>query len=1041
MTTWVTLMGFSGDALPGPAAISLFLRMGWMASLTVPLGFLAVGLVGHGMREQAAGYVFSAGLIVLALATGGHALGVTLAGEAIDLGVGVFILQRGVIAAALWALVWLWTGRWRDWRLLDIQIALAIIGNLALLIPALVGILGSITGLFFPEPQVGRLAGWLGLVFTLAASIWYLRLRAPAYAGNIWAASGVALCVLGACVAAHWDATGWLAYHVLTVGGTFLALLLLLFSWAGSSQPALGPVFWTAERRARAAALVKELFPPRLMRRWVEVLSGCVVLLALGGAWGDPVRPYWSSAATLAVSVLFGAMAVWVRRPVYVYVSGLLVTIVGFLVWQAWLVGRFDLRVWFAVGPGLFDRLILLEIFCLAASSTCWSLVELVLRRREPPVDLRADFIPYAHAAALLAVHLLAILVLIGVAGDLSPIEVYLGGPLTWIAWVSAGLALVVCLWDTEARALGLPLAPLYVIGLLAIGLTLHHLALPPRLLAWTSALPLAGFALAVSALLRFLPWTTLQRYLRLPARSNGWLTGWFLPAQILVACIVLGLSVWMCLDFTATGERLCGPLALLLIVVATVLLVKPWPELLARQDLGDRQYPVFAGLSLAVWTAVEATWAVLDPEIAAPWLHRNVLLLTVLVVAAALYRAVWARRLPQENHWTVCARRLAPALALLAAFVLMVVLIQEFLLFDPSPDVRRTPMAWPAVVLVGALFAGIIIGAIRIAVSPQHDPFGLSARGRVWCVWGAEVVLVLFVAHLRLNVPQLFRGFISAHWPFLVMVLGFLGVGLGELFARRGLPMLAEPLGRTGLFLPLLPLLAYLVRPLADFDALGEALPGVQPFLNFLNRLTHPYGVQSLMWFTVGLLYALTAVLRRASAFAIAAALFANFGLWVIYAHQENLRFILHPQIWLIPLGLILLAAEHLERDRLSPSQRQTVRYLGLLLIYVSSTADMFITGLGESVLLPVVLAVFSVAGVLAGILLRVRAFLFLGMSFLFLVVFSQIWFAAVNRAQTWVWWASGIVLGAAILALFALFEKRRNDVLKLIEEIKAWK
>ena len=50
-------------------------------------------------------------------------------------------------------------------------------------------------------------------------------------------------------------------------------------------------------------------------------------------------------------------------------------------------------------------------------------------------------------------------------------------------------------------------------------------------------------------------------------------------------------------------------------------------------------------------------------------------------------------------------------------------------------------------------------------------------------------------------------------------------------------------------------------------------------------------------------------------------------------------------------------------------------------------------------------------------------------------------IWHAAVDRAQTWVWWASGIVLGAAVLALFALFEKRRNDVLRVIEDIKQWK
>jgi hypothetical protein len=210
---------------------------------------------------------------------------------------------------------------------------------------------------------------------------------------------------------------------------------------------------------------------------------------------------------------------------------------------------------------------------------------------------------------------------------------------------------------------------------------------------------------------------------------------------------------------------------------------------------------------------------------------------------------------------------------------------------------------------------------------------------------------------------------------------------------------------------------------------------------LRYLDRLPHHFALHALLWFLLALLYALTALLRRASAFGLLAALAANFGLWVIYAHHENLAFLLHPQIWLMPVGLILLAAEHLHRQRLSAEQAQGVRYMGLLMIYLSSTADMFITGLGHSVLLSVVLALLAVLGVLAGILLRVRAFLFMGVAFLFLVVFAQIWHAAVDRAQTWVWWASGIVLGAAILTLFALFEKRRNDVLRMLEEIRRWR
>ncbi|HMF14791.1 MAG TPA: hypothetical protein VKE94_20895 [Gemmataceae bacterium] len=103
-------------------------------------------------------------------------------------------------------------------------------------------------------------------------------------------------------------------------------------------------------------------------------------------------------------------------------------------------------------------------------------------------------------------------------------------------------------------------------------------------------------------------------------------------------------------------------------------------------------------------------------------------------------------------------------------------------------------------------------------------------------------------------------------------------------------------------------------------------------------------------------------------------------------------------------------------------------------------SAADMFIAGIGNSVFLPIVLALLSVLGILAGILLHVRAFLFQGLTFLFVVVFTMIWHAAVQRGQTWVWYVSGIVLGPAILALFALFEKRRNEVVKVVQKLKQW-
>ena len=141
------------------------------------------------------------------------------------------------------------------------------------------------------------------------------------------------------------------------------------------------------------------------------------------------------------------------------------------------------------------------------------------------------------------------------------------------------------------------------------------------------------------------------------------------------------------------------------------------------------------------------------------------------------------------------------------------------------------------------------------------------------------------------------------------------------------------------------------------------------------------------------------------------------------------------------MPAGRIVLAAEQVNRGRLRPAQALALRYAGLLLVYLPSTADLFLTGLGRGVPLPIALALLSVAGVLLGTPLRVRAFLFLGVTFLSLDAFAQVWHPAVGRAQTWAWWASGIVLGAAILTLFALFEKRRNDVLKVLDALRRWR
>jgi hypothetical protein len=583
----------------------------------------------------------------------------------------------------------------------------------------------------------------------------------------------------------------------------------------------------------------------------------------------------------------------------------------------------------------------------------------------------------------------------------------------TWAAAAALAAALGLCLWDHRAV---LARAGLYGLGLTAVGLALHGPRLSAPDLGRVAGLALAGFV-AGAALLRAVGrWVGVSRLCSLPSQSNRW----FLPSQSIVAAAVLIASVWVCIGFDALGARLGGPLAVTILVAACLLSIgagsAPWNEELRG-----------ATLVLAVLAAAETAWAFPDAAGPAVWLHRNVLLLPTLVVAAFACGVGLARLTPLAPAWGAWGRRLAPAVGGAAVLTLPALVTLEFRLFDPAA--QRTPIGAPGAAVVAAALAALAAGSVWAAVR----------RGRARYVYAAEVVLALLFVHLRLNVPELFDAFAARYWVFIVMGVAFLGVALSEFFERRGLHVLAAPLQRTGVFLPLLPLLAFWVRPPEPLLAFADLhAPGLRPFFRYLD-LPAAFDAYALVWLLVAFLYASLAAARRSLLFALLAALAANCGLWALLTHFE-IAVLVHPQAWLIPLGLILLAAEYINRARLPRGAAVGLRYLGVVLIYVSSTADLFIAGIGQSVVLPVVLAVLAVLGMLAGVLLRVRAFLFLGIAFLALDVFTMIWHAAVDREQTWVWWASGIVLGAAILTLFAVFEKRRNDVLRVLEDVRRW-
>jgi hypothetical protein len=943
----------------------------------------------------------------------------------------VLLVQVNLAAAAAVGLLWLSLlpqlspddeGDRTDRPWLWVQHGLTYCGNLALLSVGLVlVVLGGSGRIDSFVLALGGVAGWLALVPAAAGAVWALRVLAPRQAIHVLVGAGLMAGVLAACSAAHaGPADLWLDRHVLTLAWLLTAAGLLGASWAADRRRAESegaPPAWT------------ELLPRPSAARWVVGVGAAVALLAFAGGRADPYRPYWPCAVVLAVSAILGAAALWTRRGGLVYGSGLLFNAAGQLAWWAWAEN--------AAAPtdALWYRLALVYVTCLALASFVWSVIERAGRRVLPVPVAAKGAPPFQHLAAWAALGLLAVAVGAALASDVAVAPPLPRDPALWFALAAMLAAAAAELWEGPGQRWAGPLPQLYALGLLAIGGSLHQTERAPEWLAWSAAVALGPYALLTALVCR----SGLRDSERgeapdQSARPGGWPLGWFVPAQAVLSGAAAGFGVWACLSFADLTPRLAGFWAVAFLVPAWAVLAPHWGRLTARRaPRPHADAPRFVALLLAVLAAACLHVAFVGPAHGAPWLHRSVLLMAALTAMSLLYGLLLPRLLPAGGGWAAPARRMATPLGLAACGALLLVLVQEFALYDPA--LRRAPLALPGALTVAAALAALAGGSLTFALSPARDLFRLSERRRTLYVYAAEGLLALLLAHLRLNLPEVFRLFGGRYWAFAVMAVAFLGVGLGELCRRRGLRVLADPLQRTAMFLPLLPLAAFLLRPLTGVPAGGEL--GAR----LLGRLPDDYRWHAALWFLTGLLYLTLSLTRRSSGLALAAAVLANFGLWVLFGHHDRLTFLAHPQLWLVPVGLIVLAAEQVNRGRLRPAQAQALRYAGLLLVYLSSTADLFIAGLGEGVWPAVVLALLAVAGVLLGILLRVRAFLFLGVAFLALDVFAQVWHAAVGRHQTWVWWACGVVLGAAILALFALFEKRRNDVRKVLDALKGWR
>jgi hypothetical protein len=391
--------------------------------------------------------------------------------------------------------------------------------------------------------------------------------------------------------------------------------------------------------------------------------------------------------------------------------------------------------------------------------------------------------------------------------------------------------------------------------------------------------------------------------------------------------------------------------------------------------------------------------------------MNRSVILMVETFGLTALYGLWLDKANARWPDWTTAARACVPWLLGAGALALFFCLATEVSYQLKFGAVLVHPLA---LVAVGVTLIASVVLCVLFALSPNHDPLSLSERGRMRYVYVAEVMLALLFLHVRLAMPWLFTGLIERYRPIVVMVIAYFGVTTSEALRRRKLLVLAQPLERTGAFLPLLPVLGFWLAS-SDVDF-------------------------SVLLFVVGGLYGLLSILRRSFGFGLLAAVAGNAGLWYVWNRTPDFQFLQHPQLWLIPVALSVLLAAYLNEERMTEDQMAGVRYLSLVTIYVSSTADIFINGVANSPWLPLILGSFSLAGVFAGIVFRIRGLLLLGAIFLLLSIVTMIWYASVNLGWTWLWYVAGIVTGATIIFMFALFEKKRSEVLRVVEGLKEW-
>lgn len=1011
LTTWTFVRVASGESLGGPDDDSLFDLMGPSLSYSLPLLLCTGTLVAFALREGSPGYALGGSLLFQATITLGYVLRGILAGETPDAAYVVELVQWNALGLAGYSLGWLALRTVierhassaparsvvEEFPLRALHVQLTVL----LVVLAGLSIWAGLIVVFWPgeaSPAAVQLGSWPSYVAFfggLAALGWRFRDEWRLLGVHALFGAAMALATLVAASIHAWDVNRtWLSLHALDAIWLAAALAATSAVVALRTSPTTSPERW--HYVADLAA-------------WATMLGAAVVVLATRGLWGDPLE-WWSALMAAAVAGVALALSLAGRSQPYALAATICAALAATNLW----LGVSSL-------PHTWDTLVYWNLLAVLFPAAAVLAAEISCQRRfGASFDVRFGAAAVQHGVAIGVLAILLAMVAGGMALT-SLIRAAGGSPFDSSTLESllvlAGLLalLFAMLWDRTAR-FAVPMLYLWGLGFVAFLLDQWEdaplfgpLVARPELRPSFTLLAVGLSAVLYAALtgriwlsgLYLARWGS-RRGVPQTVSSLARITHWLPAATFILSGLAVVIELGVVLTFEERWMRILAGFAPAIAAIGIGALAQE-----RRQNAMQLASLLFAGGS-----AVLLGWANMPPE----WretvvLERAIWLLIAMALLTFLLGAVVVRLDWVTDEWKVSAQRAGGIYGALALAALLLTLSLEATFFVPGVG---APLTVPQVGAVVVVLTGLIVGLLSLALLPQRDPLALSEEGRMYYVYGAQGVGALLFAHLYLSNPMLFDAGLRAYWPYIVVGISFFGVGAAEIFERAGWRVLAEPFRRTGAFLPLLPVIGIWI---------------------FAAEHTN----YSLLLFVVGLLYALLAMHRKSMASALAAAVAGNAALWALLSDQQ-FSILANPQIWAIPPALSVVVAAHLNRQRLGEESLTSVRYAAMLVIYASSTAEIFIHSAETSLWPPMILAALSVCGVFAGIGLQIRAFLYLGSSFLALSILSMVWNAARNIGHIWPWFVFGIGLGLAILILFGIFEKKRKEIGLLIERMRQW-